>query len=635
MATRNKIKDKQTFDKTIKEARIGHPESQYEVALMYANGVGVAQDFVKAIYWVQQAAERGFASAQYLLATRYSAGEVVEQDDHQALKWLVKAADQEHPKAIYKLAKFYSTTHTRAAGELCRAAARAGVPQAQYELATEMLSFDAEEASPEQAFSWCKKAAEQGIPAAQCALADRYLKGEGVARDVTAAYGWYRKAARQYHIAAQVALAQLDEQGQGRGSGGRSRFFAGAADRRRDAPRWVEAAECGNAEAKFGLGMMFEYGWGVPKDRSQALIWFQASAQQQHAPAQFAVARSCEEDGRDHEALLWYEQAANAGMSEAVCALSRLYWSGRATSMSRVTGVQWTMKAAEIGEVTAMMKLAKLFDANHDELALAYLEKAASYGLSEAQYQLGRLHQLDTESSSEAAFGYYQRAADQGHVLAQSALGSMYLNGQGVVSDPSHARLWLEKAAQQGEGSAQWKLALLLMSGAIGVERNLKQAFVWCQKAAKSGFTPAQATFGTLLARVKKFDESVIWWKLAAEKGDSEAQYNLAMALTKGRGTAQDLTLAFEWFVKAAEQGVVSAQSKVGLLYATGEGAAMDLIEAHKWFLIASGKGDPAAKANVKRSGTQLNAIQKAESHRRASVWSAHRQPTATTGKSI
>ena len=184
MTSKKTASDKRNFDLTIKEARIGHRESQYEVGLMYANGVGVAQDFAQAIYWVQQAAERGFAPAQYLLATRYSAGEAVEQDDHQALRWYLKAADQNHPKALYKLAKFYSTTHERAAGNLCEAAAKAGVPQAQFELATDVMAAHADSVSPEAAFVWCRQAAEQGIAAAQCALADRYAQGNGVTADI-------------------------------------------------------------------------------------------------------------------------------------------------------------------------------------------------------------------------------------------------------------------------------------------------------------------------------------------------------------------------------------------------------------------------------------------------------------------
>ena len=50
-------REKRLFNSTIKSARIGLPEAQYEVGLMYANGVGVEQDFEKAKAWLAQSDE--------------------------------------------------------------------------------------------------------------------------------------------------------------------------------------------------------------------------------------------------------------------------------------------------------------------------------------------------------------------------------------------------------------------------------------------------------------------------------------------------------------------------------------------------------------------------------------------------
>jgi TPR repeat protein len=60
-------------------------------------------------------------------------------------------------------------------------------------------------------------------------------------------------------------------------------------------------------------------------------------------------------------------------------------------------------------------------------------------------------------------------------------------------------------------------------------------------------------------------------------------------------------------------------------MYATGEAVANDPIEAHKWFAIAAQGGDPAAKANLGRSESQLTLAQIAEGQRRAAQWIATR----------
>jgi TPR repeat protein len=587
MAGRNTVNDKRNFDRTIKEARIGHRESQYEAALMYANGVGVAQDLTQAIHWVRQSAERGFAPAQYLLATRFSAGEVVAQDDHQALKWLIKAADQDHPKAIYKLARFYSTTHTRAAGELCQVAANAGVPQAQLEVATEILASRADAASAEEAFLWCKKAAEQGVATAQCALADRYARGEGVAQDIAQAYAWYRKAARQYHIAAQVTMSQLDEQGLGRVSAGRSSRPSGAADRRRDAQRWNQAGDVGDATAKYSLGLMYQNGWGVAQDEAQSRAWFEAAAQSGHVSAQLAVARRLEAELNFQQAFDLYEKVAALGDSDACAALGRFYWLGLGCTKDDFLGLAWTMKASEMGQSEALMNLG---------------EWAAS-------------------ESQRIIHACLFRAAHAGSSVAQCAVGLKYCEGNDMPKEMMQARDWFIKAAEQGDAKAQWNLALMLISGTEGVKKDLKKAFTLCQQSALQGFVPAQASLGILYARMKKPDKAVEWWRVAAEQGDPEAQFNLAVALSKGLGVVQDSALAVAWLARAAEQGVANAQSKLGLLYATGDGVAMDPVEAHKWFVIASQNGDKAAQANVEHSRLQLDPVQVVEANLRAHAW--------------
>ncbi len=45
----------------------------------------------------------------------------------------------------------------------------------------------------------------------------------------------------------------------------------------------------------------------------------------------------------------------------------------------------------------------------------------------------------------------YRPLVNQGHAIAQSYLGFMYDNGQGVPQDYAEAAKWYRKAAEQGE----------------------------------------------------------------------------------------------------------------------------------------------------------------------------------------
>ncbi|TAH01778.1 MAG: sel1 repeat family protein, partial [Sphingobacteriales bacterium] len=86
-----------------KAAEQGYARAQYNLGLMYEEGIGVLQDKKEAISWYFKAAEQGVADAQYNLGIMYTKGEGVLQDKKEAVNWYRKAAEQGNAKAQYKL----------------------------------------------------------------------------------------------------------------------------------------------------------------------------------------------------------------------------------------------------------------------------------------------------------------------------------------------------------------------------------------------------------------------------------------------------------------------------------------------------------------------------------------------------
>ena len=50
-----------------------------------------------------------------------------------------------------------------------------------------------------------------------------------------------------------------------------------------------QAADQGDAEAQYNLGVIYNNGEGVPKDDAEAVRWFQLAAEQGYAKAQFEL----------------------------------------------------------------------------------------------------------------------------------------------------------------------------------------------------------------------------------------------------------------------------------------------------------------------------------------------------------
>jgi TPR repeat protein len=75
-------------------AKQGDAEAQHRLAIMYQNGLGVAQNDAEAVKWMRAAAEQGHALAQHGMGFMYLEGECVEKDPAEAAKWFTLAAEQ-------------------------------------------------------------------------------------------------------------------------------------------------------------------------------------------------------------------------------------------------------------------------------------------------------------------------------------------------------------------------------------------------------------------------------------------------------------------------------------------------------------------------------------------------------------
>jgi len=84
------------------------PWSQYSMARLAANGLGVPKDDEKSAALFLRAAQGGFVQAQCALGIAYILGRGVESSPAQAIHWLTRAAEGGDASAQFNLAKAYS-----------------------------------------------------------------------------------------------------------------------------------------------------------------------------------------------------------------------------------------------------------------------------------------------------------------------------------------------------------------------------------------------------------------------------------------------------------------------------------------------------------------------------------------------
>ena len=168
----------EAYDVMVSAAEKGLARAQFALGYMYAEGLGVAQDYVQAEHWYRMAANQGDIDAMVYLGTIYYSGVEdygIHKDFNKAFHYYSDAADD-------------------------------GDSEAQLYLAYMYLKGEGVEQDLEKAFEWTEKSAKQGYAPAQNELGRAY---EQMKRDYNKAIEWYQKAAAQGYQEAQQNLDRL------------------------------------------------------------------------------------------------------------------------------------------------------------------------------------------------------------------------------------------------------------------------------------------------------------------------------------------------------------------------------------------------------------------------------------------
>jgi len=139
---------------------------------------------------------------------------------------------------------------------------------------------------------------------------------------------------------------------------------------------------------------------------------------------------------------------------------------------------------------------------------------------------------------------------EKGKAWAQSLLGDMYEDGEGVDQSYQRAVELYELAATQGYAMAQYNLGIMYQEGQ-GVEQSYERAAEYYEAAARQGHAKAQCNLGALCANGKGVEQSdekarKLWMK-AAEQGNENAIKNLQdLDKHEGRTTPSFVPKPFE-----------------------------------------------------------------------------------------
>lgn len=114
---------------------------------------------------------------------------------------------------------------------------------------------------------------------------------------------------------------------------------------------------------------------------------------------------------------------------------------------------------------------------------------------------------------------------------------------------------------------------------------------------AEKGQKDAQYQMGELYWEGKgvqpyQYGEALRWYRLAAKQGHAKAQAQAGNLLLGSSQIPRDVKEAEHWYRLAAAQGLAAGQAGLGYLYFEEDGLPKDATEAAKWYELAAIQGD-------------------------------------------
>ena len=191
--------------------------------------------------------------------------------------------------------------------------------------------------------------------------------------------------------------------------------------------------------------------------------------------------------------------------------------------------------------------------------AIYWHERAAAQGNDDSLDGLG-LIDCHYYKDYAKAYMWYKKAAAAGNGLAQSSLGTMYMEGLGL-SEPNYERaiFWLKQAANgHNDYSSEGELGFIYFKGLGMFKPDYKQAIYWFDRSIIHGLKWPVKYLGSIYEHVLSY---------------------------------RDLTKAFSYYLKGADLPSPYCIRKVAYMYQNGLGVAKNIREANNWYnKIAEGR---------------------------------------------
>lgn len=177
----------------------------------------------------------------------------------------------------------------------------------------------------------------------------------------------------------------------------------------------------------------------------------------------------------------------------------------------------------------------KYLSSDDFEHGLQLLKQLADENIEEASQEIAGWYVRNSNHSNfnaEQLFYYANMGSENGSVVCMNFLAECYRRGWGCQKDYAKWLYWINKACDNNDAEALFRLGNLNDSGRLeGYPRDLKKAFKYYIDAAVQGYPPAMFCLASMYLRQEGIEQDVVsgwlWLDLSSSLGVEESRIAL------------------------------------------------------------------------------------------------------------
>ena len=611
-------------------AKANNAAGNYNYARALQNGIGTRKNIQLACEYYEKAAKLGNADAMNSYGKLKEAGVVrrsksltnttfselnsestyqptknpIKNDLDDAAQYFKMSADAGNAEGMVNYARFLelgcaSTVpkNINESAKFYKMAADNGNADGMYNIARMLQGGIGITKDLKLAFTYFQKASETGNTRAMNSTGFMLHKGLGTAKNDQEALKYFKMGAKAGLPVSMNNYAEMLEKGEGNPEHRTNEAKA--------LKYFKKAAEMNDPNAMYNYGRYLERGVHVTKNIEEAIEYYKKAALLRNPDGMYNYARMLEYVLHDKEkSVEFYERAANMRNTKAMIRYAEILESLNDPDDNEKI-LKFYKFAADSGDLESMKKIAFIYENGKENIPIDLTQSAR----------------------------YCKKAADFGSISSMHKYATMLRDGVGVVKNVNEAKLLFKKAADFGDSSSMRDYALIIEKE--GKSDNIEICHYF-YRAAKSGKKASSYYhYGRLLellsnefkkpvqvdshltfsSKEELMKEAAEMYKIAADKGNTDAMFSYAMCLSEGKGIEKNLIDSYKYFTNASRVGNINAITHAGIALKDGAGVTKDLEEARKLFKKGAEGGDPISMTNYALLLIEDNEIEEAKTY--------------------